>query len=44
MPLITRRDRRLTQPLKEVDGAVPAVAGSLDRVAELPAYVIDGSL
>ena len=43
-PLITLHDTNLTHALKEVDGAALAVASEPEQVAEILAYVIDGTL
>ena len=43
-PLITLHDEGLTHALKEVDGAALAVAQEPEQVAEILAYVIDGTL
>ena len=43
-PLITLHDPELTHPLKEVDGAVLAVAQSPAQIVSLLRYAIDGRL
>ena len=43
-PLITLRDDSLTHPMKEVDAAALATCTEPEQVAEILAYVIDGSL
>ena len=43
-PLITLHDDSLTHALKEVDGAALAVAQEPEQVADILAYVIDGTL
>ena len=43
-PLITLRDDSLTHPMKEVDAAAQATCTEPEQVAEILAYVIDGSL
>ena len=43
-PLITLRDDSLTHPMKEVDAAALATCTEPEQVAEILAYVIDGTL
>ncbi|MEE8445676.1 MAG: YtoQ family protein [Alphaproteobacteria bacterium] len=43
-PVITLHDDALNHPLKEVDGAALAVAGSPEQVVRILAYVLNGEL
>jgi len=43
-PLITLRDDSLTHPMKEVDAAALATCTKPEQVADVLAYVIDGTL
>ncbi len=43
-PVITLHDDALNHPLKEVDGAALAVAGTPEQVVRILAYVLNGEL
>jgi len=43
-PLITLHDPALNHPLKEVDGAALAVAGTPEQIVDILTYVIQGRL